>query len=262
MIKLFKLNSFLTELMHYDDKVDVSKIDKNNANGLQVKGVEKIGKIAFGVSASKRLFELAKEKGCQAVVTHHGIRFPDSPHFQKDFQERYEFLIKNGISLFGYHFLMDSHPEIGHNALILKKLGAVEELEGYGMDGVNWGQQGKLKRTMKVDLVVKRCEKLFKQDVQFHHFGKPEVKKIAAVSGSGSPYGQYLQNVINRKIDLFITGEEKEGSREAARDAGINILFGGHYATERLGVLELETKVQEHFNNEVETEFIELWNKV
>ena len=66
---------------------------------------------------------------------------------------------------------------------------------------------------------------------------------------------------MDRKIDLYITGEVKESTREICREAGINLLAGGHYATERFGVLALMDEVKKKFKNKVEVEFVELWNE-
>ncbi|MBN2016115.1 Nif3-like dinuclear metal center hexameric protein [Candidatus Dojkabacteria bacterium] len=261
MVTLSQLNRFLTKLMHYDPKMDVSKIDERNANGLQVNGNEDIEKIVFGVTASEEFFKLAKKSNCEAVVVHHGIRMPDSPHYQKFFQRRYGYLIRNDISLFGYHFLLDSHPEIGHNALILKYLGIRTKKE-LSAQGANWGWYGKSKKVESLVMIASKCEKLFKRKPTVYDFGESKIKTVGAISGGGSLYGRDLQNLLDKEIDLYITGEVTEGVRELAREAEINIIAGGHYATERVGVLALMDKVKREFKGKVKTEFIELWNEV
>jgi len=261
MIPLDNLNKFLDQYMHYDPKVNVSKIDEKNANGLQYKGIDKIKKIAFGVSASLEIFKLADKSGCQVVIVHHGVRLPDNPHYDIAFYSRIGCLIENNISLFGYHFLLDSHPKIGHNTLILNKLGVIN-LKQYEIQDANWGWYGELKRSENLELIIKKCKKLFQNKITVYNFGNKKVKTIAAISGGGSPHGIDLQNVADRNIDLYITGEPREGIRELFREIKKNFIAGGHYATEVIGVKALMEKVKEHFKDKVEVEFIDLWNEV
>lgn len=261
MITLAQLKNFLYSYMNYDPKIDAEKLDEKNANGIQVKGSENIKKIAFGVTASVKLFKMAKAVDCQAIIVHHGLRWPDTPHYDKAFQSRYSSLVKNNLTLFGYHYLMDSHPEIGHNALILKSLG-IRKKQSYEIMGNCWGWQGQLANVQSLKSIVRKCENIFGQKPLVYNFGKKTIKTVAAISGGGSPHGRDLQNLLERKIDLFITGEVKEGTRELFREIGTNFLAGGHYATETLGVKALMKKVKAKFKNKVEVEYIELWNEV
>lgn len=261
MITLTQLKNFLDKYMNYDPKIDARKLDEKNANGLLVKGNENISKIGFGVTSSLKFFQMAKAAGCQSLVMHHGLRWPDTPNYHKVFQRRYGYLIKNNLSLFAYHFLLDSHPEVGNNAQILTKLGVSKKKE-YEISGTNWGWFGSLTRPQTLASIIRKCEKTFNQKPLVYKFGKDRIKTIAAISGSGSPRGRDLQNVLERDIDLFITGEVNEGTREKFRDIGANFIAGGHYATETLGVKALMKKVKAKFRNKVQVEYIELWNEV
>jgi putative NIF3 family GTP cyclohydrolase 1 type 2 len=190
------------------------------------------------------------------------LRWPSTPHYQKAFQRKYSFLVKNDISLFGYHFLLDSHPEIGHNELILRNLG-IEDTEVYSDSGGPWGRKGTFDQPQALNEILEQCRDLFKrEEIISYKFGKEIIQNVAAVSGSGAPYGNDLQKLINQEIDLYITGEAKESTRELFREAENNFIGGGHYATERLGILELEQQIRSEFTDNVETEFIELWNDV
>ncbi|MFH1542916.1 MAG: Nif3-like dinuclear metal center hexameric protein [Patescibacteria group bacterium] len=257
MIKLNDLTKFLDGYLNYDISRSTKVLDEKNANCLQVKGSEEIGKIGFGVSASHKLFQLAKKFGCQCLVVHHGIKMPDSPHYDSIFQNRVKFLLENDISLFGYHYLLDSHPEVGNNAQILKNLGITSKEKL-----VEWGWYGKLKTATKLTNVVKKCEKMFEQKAILYKYGKNTVKKIGAVSGSGSLSGSELQSVIDLDLDLYITGTPNESTREIYRELGLNLIAGGHYATETFGVKALMKKVKQKFKSRVDVEYIELWNEV
>ena len=45
-------------------------------------------------------------------------------------------------------------------------------------------------------------------------------------------------------VDCFITGEPKHTHYHLAQEAGLNVIYGGHYHSETLGV-----KVLERFSN-------------
>jgi putative NIF3 family GTP cyclohydrolase 1 type 2 len=81
-----------------------------------------------------------------------------------------------------------------------------------------------------------------------------------AISGRGTPIPPDIQYLIDNKVDLFITGENSEWIREIFREVGIHFIAGGHYHTERFGILNLEKVLKEKLP--VETEFLELVNNV
>jgi dinuclear metal center YbgI/SA1388 family protein len=261
MISLPRLKQFLEDLMIYNPNLNVSNFDPKNGNGLQVRGGDEVQKIGVGVTASLQLFQKGIELGCDVIITHHGIRWPDSPHYQTSFQKRYSYLIENNLTLFAYHFLMDSHPEIGHNEMILRKLG-IEDTEVYADSNGPWGRRGQLPDPTPINDIAEKCKDIFNQeDITLYKFGKDVIQNIVALSGSAMPYGADLEQLIETDVDLYITGVTKESTRELFREAERNFLAAGHYATERLGMLELVKNLEEDFDENVEVEFIELWNE-
>ena len=258
MITLSELQGYLNSLLYYDKKMNLLKIDPHMANGIHVKGAERIKKIGIGVSASLKLFQMAAEKHCQALVVHHSINFPQFNTYESLFQNRFAFLIKNNLSLFGYHFLLDSHPEIGHNIEILKYIGATPT-KPFLFHDEPWGYIGEIKPT-KLDDIIKKLKPELSSNLKLYDFGPKIIKKIAVCSGRGVPFSSELTYLTTNKVDLYITGENSEWIKEIFRESGINYLAGGHYHTERFGLLALEKKIKKDLN--VETEFLELENEV
>ena len=99
-------------------------------------------------------------------------------------------------------------------------------------------------------------EKLGREPLAFR-YGPEPVQTIAIVTGGG---GASLLQAAREGYDLFLTGEPKEPSLHAARELGIHFLAAGHYATERLGVQALATKIGERFG--IDWEFVDLPNPV
>jgi putative NIF3 family GTP cyclohydrolase 1 type 2 len=89
------------------------------------------------------------------------------------------------------------------------------------------------------------------QLVQAH--GPRIVKRIGIMSGSGA---KSIQEAKELGCDLYITGETSHAHYYEALNAGINVLYGGHYTTETVGVQALGSHLQERFG--LEFEFVHL----
>lgn len=253
------LNQYLQKLLYFDKNLDVKKIDPYMSNGLMVRGKERIEKIGFGVSASIALFEEALKASCDVLITHHSFNIPVINSFDPIFQDRFGFLIKHGLSLFGFHFLLDAHPEIGNNAQILKTLGA-ELAEPYLHRGSPWGWIGKLPKAQFFDRLKEMLNPLSPRAV-FYNFCERKISTIAAVSGKGAPIASDMRELIENNVELFITGEVHEWNRELFREAGISFIGGGHYATEVFGIKALMQEVKHQFPA-IETVWLDLPNEV
>jgi len=56
--------------------------------------------------------------------------------------------------------------------------------------------------------------------------------------------------------DTFLTGETSHAEFYAAQNASLNVIYGGHYTTETVGVQALGLHLQEQFG--IEFEFADL----
>lgn len=258
MVTLNKLQEYLDALMKYDPKMDMSKIDPHMSNGLMVKGKEEIKRVGFGVSASLELFKLAKKEKCDAVIVHHAFQLPSFNRYEKIFQNRIGFLMTNDISLFGYHFLLDSHPETGNNIQILETIGAVAD-KPYLHHGDPWGWSGKFEKETDLKTILSNLQPYLSKRLTVYEFGPEKIKKAVAVSGMGAP--RDMQELIDKEIDLYITGEVHEWNREMFREAGIHFIAGGHYNTEVFGLRALMDKITEKFPS-IETIWLKLNNEI
>lgn len=260
MITLSVLQTFLNEYLFYDKSLDVEKIDPYMTNGLMVRGKEMVSKIGFGVSASLELFGKAKETHCDAIIVHHSFNLPPINRYDEIFQNRIGFLIKNKISLFGYHFLLDAHPEIGNNVEILKTIGAKPSKPFFHHQDP-WGWIGEFGNGEDLNVVEKKLNLYLSKRSVIYPYGNMKIEKVVAISGKGAPIASAMQELIEEKIDLYITGEVHEWNRELFKEAKINFIAGGHYATEVFGIKALMEKVADKFP-EINTEWLEVYNEV
>jgi putative NIF3 family GTP cyclohydrolase 1 type 2 len=75
-------------------------------------------------------------------------------------------------------------------------------------------------------------------------FGPKKTRAIGLVTGAA---GSEIYRVADEAIDTFITGEAPHWAAVAAEELGINLLLGGHYATEVFGVKELAAHLSKRF---------------
>lgn len=242
MTTLTDLKNYLDGLMLFDKNLDLRRIDPIMSNGLMVKGKEEINKIGFAVSASLALFEVAKQDLYDAIIVHHSFNYPPYNYFDQLFHNRMSFLVKNEISLFGYHFLLDAHPEIGNALEILKFIESLPK-EPFDFHDAPWGYIGEYEKEKKFQEIKDKLVPAFSTRSKYYDFGPPVVKRVAVCSGKGAPYASGMQELTDKKIDLYVTGEIHEWNRELFREAKINFIAGGHYATEVFGIKALMDKV-------------------
>ncbi|MBB6482585.1 Nif3-like dinuclear metal center hexameric protein [Spirochaeta isovalerica] len=223
-------------------------------NGLQVGRTEKeLKKIAFAVDASMESFRRASESGADMLFVHHGLYWGRVIPVTGDFYRRMEILIKNDLALYAAHLPLDMHEELGNNAGMAKALG-LKSLEPFGAyKGVHIGWKGEFETPQTRDEITARLFGSWEESVRVLPFGKDEIRTVALISGSAS---HDLDQAIEAGADLYLTGEAGHVLYHAALEAGINVICGGHYATEVYGVKLLAEKIKRELS--IETEFIDI----
>lgn len=247
MAMLNQVVSFLDEFL------DHKNIKDNSFNGLQFEGNQQVKKIMFAVDSGVDTFKKAAEIKADMVVVHHGHFWENSnPSIRGFSKERLSILFNNQISLYVSHLPLDKHKEVGNNAQMLKLLGADITSEFGEIEGQFISYVGELKGKSVQD-IVKTLENSLNTKCHVLNFGKKEVKNVAVCSGGGGLkiFGQ----AVDLEPDLYITGEQVE-IYHMAKDAGMNVIFAGHHATEILGVKALSKIVSEKFD--VSVDFVDL----
>ncbi|HET7290151.1 MAG TPA: Nif3-like dinuclear metal center hexameric protein [Thermodesulfobacteriota bacterium] len=119
MPKLNKIVAFLDEFLGTDD------VDDSSWNVLQFEGKSIVKRAAFAVDAGIDAFKMSADVKADILIVHHGhfwdFRNPSITGWAK---ERIKILFENDISIYVSHNPLDRHKEVGHNAQILKLLGA------------------------------------------------------------------------------------------------------------------------------------------
>jgi dinuclear metal center YbgI/SA1388 family protein len=248
MTSLHDIDSFLQSYL------SIGSINDGSWNGIQIEGKQTVKKIAFAVDAGIEIFQKALDLNADMLIVHHGIFWKGSdPCITGWLKKRIDLLYKNNITLYALHAPLDKHKEVGNNAQLLSLLGATIEREFAYIDKQYIGWIGKCTPKKSLNTLVTQLNTELKTDCKVVPFGPAEIETIAVCSGGGG-YGRFFE-AQNQKVDLYITGDSID-IYQAAKDFGINVIFGGHNATETVGLKAL-MKVLENKFPEVTTEFLD-----
>lgn len=227
-----------------------------SCNGLQVAGKAEVKKVAFGVSASLELFHRARKAGADLIIVHHGLLWGQLEPLSGILRERVAFLLKHNLNLAAYHLPLDKHPVVGHNACLMKAVGAGKVRPFGEYHGLPIGFEGRV-ADKPLAMLVKKWETYCQTKAQVLSFGPQKIKSLAVVSGGAH---SLLPQAVARGLDLFVTGVLDEPVQEWCREGHINCVALGHYNSEKPGLLALMKVVGKRFN--VATEFIDVPNPI
>lgn len=243
MTTAVEIAKFLDRELHLHDFEDSS------VNGLQVENSGATKKIALAVDACQDTFQKAVEAGCQMLIVHHGLIWYGMKNLTGLFYQKVKFLLDHNLALYASHLPLDAHPKYGNNIQIARLLN-LQNLWPFGSPKHEIGVLGKTDSSLREikALLKKNKIKTFSLD-----FGKEKIKTVAISSGGGA---SEITMALKKGVDLFITGEPLHYIYHQAKEAQMNLLFGGHYETEVWGVKALGPLLQKTFK--VQTQFLDL----
>ncbi|HZF01149.1 MAG TPA: Nif3-like dinuclear metal center hexameric protein [Methylomirabilota bacterium] len=212
------------------------------ANGLQVENSGAVAKIAAAVDASLATVKLAITAKADLLIVHHGLFWtPHQPWTGKSY-ELLQLLVENNLAVYSSHLPLDAHPKLGNNAQLCAALGLKNLkpfFESHGQT-IGFKSQTKISRnelTAKLERATGTKPKIIPG-------GKTICEKIGVVTGGA---GAELKLAASEGIDTFITGEGLHWTFALAEELGLNVFYGGHYATETFGVKALAAELSKKF---------------
>ncbi|QDD66323.1 Nif3-like dinuclear metal center hexameric protein [Herbaspirillum seropedicae] len=226
-------------------------------NGLQVEGRATVGRVVTGVTASLALIEAALQWQADAILVHHGYfwRGEDMRVIGQK-QRRLKLLLSNDINLFGYHLPLDSHPELGNNAQLARRLD-FDATGRFGENDIGWlGRCHAPSVKTAADLAMLIEKRLGRMPLLI---GDPQQAVGQVAWCTGAAQGM-LGEAIEAGASVYISGEISEPTVHLARETGTVYLAAGHHATERYGIQALGEHVAAHFG--IEHRFIDIDNPV
>jgi dinuclear metal center YbgI/SA1388 family protein len=235
----------LRELVsHLDEYLRIHEIpDSQHAlNGLQVEGRREVGSIAVAVDASEASVMGAVELGADLLLVHHGLFWDGNQPVTGRRYRRLAPLVEAGIGLYSAHLPLDVHPAVGNNAILARELG-LEVLgtfgEYKGIDVGLWGEAGWSRGELAA-----RLGEVLGAEARLIPGGPERVERVGVLTGGG---GDYVAAAAAAGLDTLVTGEGSHHTYFAAMEGGVNLFYGGHYATETFGVRALAAYLEARF---------------
>jgi dinuclear metal center YbgI/SA1388 family protein len=213
------------------------------ANGLQVENSGAVTRIAAAVDASLATIRLAVDARADLLIVHHGLFWKPPIPWTGKRREMLELLIKNNLAVYSSHLPLDAHSRLGNNAQLCAALGFKNLKPFFFEKGrfIGWQTRHAISRE---DLANRLARILGRAPILLPG-GSTRGEKIGVVTGGA---GAELKLAADEGVDTFITGEGPHWTYAMAEDLGLNVFYGGHYATETFGVKALAAVLSKKFH--------------
>jgi len=211
-------------------------------NGLQVENQGSVKKIGATVDACEATIREAVQRKVDLLIVHHGLFWGGVQPVTGANYRRLKMAFDSGLAVYGSHLPLDLHPVVGNNALLCKALGFKKTRPFFFEKGQFIGRQASL--SISRTELKRRLEKVLGSPVHLAPGGPEKISRIGVVSGGA---GAEVARAASEGIDTYITGEGPQHSYIAAEELGVNLFYGGHYATETFGVKALAAHLSKKF---------------
>jgi dinuclear metal center YbgI/SA1388 family protein len=221
---------YCDRLLRTDDLKDYDRA----ANGLQVENRGTVTRIGAAVDASLATVKLAIRANADLLIVHHGLFWGPSHPWTGKRYELIHLLLERNLAVYSSHLPLDAHPKLGNNAQFCTALG-LKKLRPFFFDHeqfLGFQSQAKISR---IELAV-RLQRATGAEPLTIPGGPGICRRIGVVTGGA---GGDLKKAADEGVDTFVTGEGPHWTYAMAEELGINVLYGGHYATETFGVKAL-----------------------
>jgi dinuclear metal center YbgI/SA1388 family protein len=211
-------------------------------NGLQVANGGSVTRIAAAVDASLATVKLAIAAKADLLIVHHGLFWgPSHPWTGKKY-ELLRLLVENNLAVYSSHLPLDAHPRLGNNIQLCAALGLRKLKPFFASHGQTIGFKSRTKISRSE--LAARLARATGGRPRIIPGGGKICESIGVVTGGA---GGDLRQAATEGVDTFITGEGPHWTYALAEEFGLNVLYGGHYATEAFGVKALAAHLAQRF---------------
>jgi dinuclear metal center YbgI/SA1388 family protein len=265
----------LSDIVSYSDRFlrirDVGDWD-NALNGLQIENSGRVTRIGASVDVSTRVLTEAGKRNVDFLIVHHGLFWPGLQPVTRSLRRQLRLAFKTDMALYSAHLPLDVHPKVGNNAQLVAALFGVRrsreggtafkssppqirpvadaDMSAHSKSAELFLEEKgqpvglKIRAWVSRSELVRKLQKALNAPVKVFGFGPKQTRTIGVVTGAA---GSEIYRVAEENIDTFITGEAPHWAAVAAEELGMNLLLGGHYATEVFGVKALAAHLSKRF---------------
>lgn len=187
-----------------------------------------VSKIGLTLDFSLLAMRDAVERGCHALITHHGPTKIDTP-IQGNMAKKIHFCVEKDLPVYRAHLNLDfcrgGIIETLAGILGLRTKGTVLSFSSHVVkNGVRISQDH-----ISLKNLIERAKKLRPKTIRMAGPIRDSFKKIAITSGQG-----FFETFMGQltPLDLYIAGEFEQEAIRAAEDMSITLLELGHHASE------------------------------
>lgn len=243
-----------TELVDYlDGYLRIAEISDYGPQGLQIEGKQEVQKIIGLVDSHQPCVEAAIEREADLMLVHHGVFWGPAQKIAGSFGKLVRTFMAADLNLYAAHLPLDAHPEVGNNAELARRLGLEVQdwwanIKGTPLAALTHAPDG-----TTLDSLIERFEETIGPVKVVQRHGPSQVERVGILSGGGATN---VHEAAALGCDTYITGETSHANYYDAMNAGINVIYAGHYTSETVGVQALGQHLAEKFG--LDFEFIDL----
>lgn len=243
-----------TELVTYlDNYLQIKAIKDYGPQGLQIEGRSEVKRIIGLVDAHQPCVEAALERDADLMLVHHGIFWGPPKRLAASYGQLVRTYMEANLNLYAAHLALDAHHEVGNNAELARRLGLTVQDWWGTVNGTPLAALTDVNEEITLDALVSRFEESVGPIKVVQAHGSAKVKRVGILSGFGA---SHIDEAASLGCDTYITGETSHAQYYDALNAGINVIYAGHYTSETVGVQALGLHLQEKFD--LDFEFIDL----
>ena len=235
----------LKQIVSYCDRLlNTSAVNDYDGavNGLQVENRGQVSGIGAAVDASAVTVHKALADGANLLLVHHGLFWSKRQPWTGKNYELLRLLIDNDMAVYSSHLPLDVHARFGNNAQLAAALGLRNAKPFFRMKEQFLGLQSVA--SISRDELARRLGNVTKHEVKVVPGGPMTCRRIGVVTGGA---GAEVKIAASEGVDTFVTGEGPHWTFALAEELGVNVLYGGHYATETFGVKALAANLSKKF---------------
>lgn len=224
-----------------DDMLRITAFDEPGSNGLLVRAGERVTRVAVSTNASYHVIRAAAAAGADLLVTHH----PSWQHMDHEHAARKPALFGElGLSHYAAHSPLDGADGFSNSDLLAAALGVRVRRRFHPYCGGEAGVIGDADAS-SFDELLERLRRTCGPEAS--GWRNSERFGVVAVVTGGAGATAVVAEAAALGADTYVTGEGSMWTKLYARESGVNLAFGTHYATETFGVRELGRRIAERF---------------
>ncbi|MEO7933818.1 MAG: Nif3-like dinuclear metal center hexameric protein [Chthoniobacterales bacterium] len=212
-------------------------------NGLQLENDGSVNRIGAAVDATLPVIEKAIGMGVDCLLVHHGLFWAGAQPVRGALYRKFKAAMDANLAIYSSHLPLDLHPTLGNNIQLATRLGLTQLAPFFPEKGQLIGIRGVCE--MHRDELIVLLEETLGTRPHLAPGGPAIVREVGIVTGGA---GAEIARAAAAGLDTFITGEGPHHSYGMAEELGLNLFYGGHYATETFGVKALARHVAVTFD--------------